>query len=76
MHELSTILFFLIPVGILLFLYICMAITLAGSVHGVSSAVSTGASVHGERQVNSSRKQIIRMLGKSGPNLFMIDGFC
>lgn len=58
MHELATILFFIIPVGILLFLYISMAVTLAQSMNGVGQS----GSVHGERHVNSSRKQIIRML--------------
>ena len=62
-YEVSTILFFLIPVGILLFLYVSMGIALhrtvvpglhsAGSVHGGNTA----------RQ-NAGRKQIIRMLGK------------
>ncbi len=41
-----------------MFLYISMAITLHGSMGGV------GGAVHGDRQLNSSRKQIIRMLGK------------
>ena len=40
-----------------------MAITLARSMGSVACGVS-GSSVHGERQINSSRKQIIRMLGK------------
>ena len=39
-----------------------MAITLHGSFKG--GVGGTSGSVHGERQINSSRKQIIRMLGK------------
>ena len=39
-----------------------MAITLAGSMAGGVGGVPSG-SVHGERQINSQRKQIIRMLG-------------
>ena len=60
-YELSAIVFFVIPAGLLMFLYISMAITLHLSMRGV---VASSGSVHGERQINSSRKQIIRMLGK------------
>ena len=59
MHELSTILFFIFPVLILLYLYISMGLTLAGSIRGVSRSAG-GSAVSGERL--SSRKQIIRML--------------
>ena len=58
-HEVATILLFIIPAGILLFLYISMAITLAKSMRGVGAP----GSVHGHEQLNSSRKQIIQMLG-------------
>lgn len=60
-HQLASILFFIIPVGVLLFLYISMAITLHGSFNNKMLG-GTAGSVHGERQINSSRKQIIRML--------------
>ena len=62
-HQLASILFFIIPVGVLLFLYISMAITLHGSFNNKTLGGAAG-SVHGERQINSSRKQIIRMLGR------------
>lgn len=66
-YELSAIVFFVIPAGLLMFLYISMAITLHLSMRGV---VASSGSVHGERQINSSRKQIIRMLGKKRIPLF------
>jgi hypothetical protein len=53
-----------------MFLYISMAITLAGSMHGVGGS---GGSVHGERQINSSRKQIIRMLGNYNLHCMYVD---
>ena len=70
MHELSTILFFLIPVAILSYLYISMALALKGSIRKSSIAVGNGgdtlavptSAVHGGNN-SSSRKQIIRMLG-------------
>ena len=62
-YELSTIVFFLVPIVILSYFYACMGVTLCKGVR-VSQAVSTGASVHGEQQRNSSRRQITYMLGK------------
>ena len=64
MHELSFILFFLIPSAILLYLYISMGVSLKGSIRkgSVVNGVNEGA-VHNDRHLNSSRKQIIRMLG-------------
>ena len=49
------VLFFLIPVGILMFLYISMGLEL-------HRAVMSHGSVHGGNA--ASKKQIIRMLGK------------
>ena len=63
MHQLSTMLFFLVPAAILLFLYISMAISLNGSIRKSSISGQEG-SVHGDRHLNSSRRQIIRMLGR------------
>ena len=59
-YELSAVIFFVIPAGLLMFLYISMGISL----HLSMKPVTASGSVHGERQINSSRKQIIRMLGK------------
>jgi hypothetical protein len=62
----STLLFFLIPIAILGYLYISMAISLKGTIRKCS--LSAGAmgegSVHGDRHLSSSRRQIIRMLGE------------
>ncbi len=63
MHELSFITFFLLPSGILLYLYISMGVSLRGSIRKSNSLTHAG-SVHGDRHLHNSRKQIIRMLGK------------
>jgi hypothetical protein len=63
LFESSMVLFFLIPVGILLFLYVSMGIALHRA--GVPGANSAG-SIHGGHAArrDASKKQIIRMLGE------------
>jgi len=70
-------LFFLLPSGVLLFLYSNMAVALRSSIrknsfvsgmHGGHAVNGEPASscVHNDRTLNSSRRQIIRMLGERG----------
>ena len=61
------ILFFLIPVGILMFLYISMGLVLH---RAVVPGNSSGSAIHGGNTArrDASRRQIIRMLGKCDVN--------
>ena len=72
LYELSTVLFFLIPVGILMFLYLSMGIALH---RAVVPGVNSAGSIHGGNTArrDAGRRQIIRMLGKLEGNDFVIN---
>ena len=62
----SMFLFFLIPVGILLFLYVSMGIALYRAGVPGTNGPHTSGSIHGGNAArrDASKKQIIRMLGE------------
>lgn len=69
LYELSTIIFFLIPMLVILVVYTRMGLKIRNSTKATLSSVVEGA-IHGDSKQAQSRKSVIRMLSKWSNLLF------
>lgn len=64
LYELSTIIFFLIPMLVILVVYTRMGLKIRNSTNHTLNSVMQGA-IHGDSRQTQSRKSVIRMLSKT-----------